>query len=286
VTFVDDAVALLSNLSRPRYGKSLYFAGRDLPKPRRERVLTRHGGVHCLRYRGRTGAGCYLHLHGGAFVTRYPQMDDFWARFVVATTGLEAVLPDYDVAPRARYPVAHDQCYDIAARLASESPLVVGGFSGGGNLAASVALRSMAETDFSLRGQLLAVPSVDVAGDIVAKCARAPGAMITSRTLRLVRATYFTNAARRGEPTASPLRARDLRGLPPSFVVTAEHDVLRVEGDAYARRLAGAGVSVQHVVAPGVDHYFLHGAGDTQARSLMEQMARWLTEAMERPAVR
>lgn len=266
-----DLTALLAQRSRPRYGRSLVLAGGDLPAPRKVRIPTRHGRVRCLAYGG-TRAARYLHIHGGAFVTRYPEMDDFWARFVVAITGVEVVLPDYDVAPQARYPVAHDQMLDVAARLA-DVPLVVGGFSGGGNLAASVAQRWEGTP---LRGQLLGVPSLDVAEDAREKVSSNPGGMVDTRLLTLVRETYFRDVAARTEPTASPLLAPDVAGLPPTMIVTAEYDTLRREGDRYAERLSAAGVPVEHLVAPNVDHYFLHGAGEAQARSLMSRMADWI----------
>lgn len=103
--------------------------------------------------------------------------------------------------------------------------------------------------------------------------------MIGPRLLTLVRKTYFKDASRRAEPYASPLRAQDLRGVAPAFVVTAERDTLRAEADRYAARLAQAGVPVERVVAPGVDHYFLHGAGTEQARALMTRMASWIAAA-------
>ncbi|SHG12115.1 acetyl esterase [Jatrophihabitans endophyticus] len=271
-----DLAALVAQRARPRYGRELCFAGQDLPAPARERVTTRHGRVRCLVYRG-TRPGRYLHLHGGAFVTRHPRMDDFWARFVVARTGLTVVLADYDVAPQARFPVAHDEAFDIARHLASDEPLVVGGFSGGGNLAASVALRARGE--FPLAGQLLGVPSLDVAEDARGKCAAAPGGMIGESLLTLVRETYFRDPACRIGAVASPLLAPDVTGAPPTLVVTAERDTLRREGDRYAARLRDAGVATEHVVAPGVDHYFLHGAGADAARALMTRMATWLASA-------
>ena len=266
-----DWVALLGHLQRPRYGRELYFAGLDLPAPSRIRLPTRHGKVRCLVYAG-ARPGRYLHLHGGAFITRYPQMDDFWARFVVARTGLEVVLPDYDVAPQARFPVAHDQMLDVAERYL-DAPLVVGGFSGGGNLAASAALRLRKS---ALKGQLLGVPSLDVAEDAREKVRTNPGGMIGTSLLTIVRETYFKDVAARSDPIASPLLAPDLAGLAPAFVITGEHDTLRREGDRYAARLAEVGVPTEHVVAPGVDHYFLHGAGAEQARALMTRMAGWL----------
>lgn len=275
-----DLSARLIQLSRPKYGDELVFAGADLPKPERVTVGTRHGKVRCLRYAGTPGSATYVHFHGGAFVMRHPTMDDFWARFVVAETGLTVVLPDYDVAPQVRYPVAHEQAYDVVAHLASEGPVVVGGFSAGGNLAASVAL---AGRELGLLGQLLGVPSLDVAESVDDKCARVRGSMITHGLLTMVRATYYKDVSRRGEDSASPLLAADVSGLAPAFVVTAQRDVLRPEGDAYAERLREAGNEIEHVVAPGVDHYFLHGGGQAQARGLMDRMAGWLAGRTSAP---
>lgn len=272
-----DLAARLAQRSRPRYGETLRLAGTDLPAPRVDRIATRHGAVRCLRYAGTT-SGRYLHLHGGAFVTRFPEMDDFWARFVVATTGLEVVLPDYDVAPQARYPVAHEQVYDVATALA-DTPVVVGGFSAGGNLAASLGLWARDTGALDVRALLLGVPSLDVAESAAAKTARTPDGMVDASLLTLVRETYFRDGARRNDPYASPLRALSLVGVAPTMVVTAERDTLRPEGDAYAARLRTAGVEVEHVVAPGVDHHFLHGAGPDQARALMTRMATWLAAA-------
>ena len=81
--------------------------------------------------------------------------------------------------------------------------------------------------------------------------------MISPELRRLVRRVYVPDPASRLEPYASPLLAADLRGLPPAIVLTAERDVLRAEGDAYAHRLRAAGVRVIHDVTPDVDHYFL-----------------------------
>lgn len=274
-----DAAALTLRLSRPRYGNTLRFEGQHLPEPVRTLVTTRHGPVRCLTHKG-TASARYVHFHGGAFMMRCPQMDDFWARFVVATTGMEVVLPDYSVAPRVRYPVAHEQACDVVAQLSADMPTVIGGFSAGGGLAAAAALHA-ADNHIDLRGQLLAVPSLDVAEDVTEKCARAPESMIGTSLLKLVRATYFTDVERRGEPLASPLRAPNLAGLAPAFVITAEQDVLRHEGDAYAERLRAAGVPTEHLIAPGVDHYFLHGAGRAHARGLMDRMAFWLGAAAD-----
>lgn len=270
-----------------RYGDRLHLDGSDLSEPTPLVVPTRRGAVRCRVHRPRGEAvGTYVHLHGGAFVMRYPQMDDFFARFVAARAGLVVVSVDYDVAPQVRYPVAQEQAHDVLAWVAHHhrqlrvepGRVAVGGFSAGGNLAASACLQARDLGSVEPDAQLLVVPSLDVAEPPETKAARSPGGMVDVRLLRLVRSTYFRDAARRAEPYASPLRATDLGGLPPAVVVTAGRDTLRHEGDAYAARLREAGVDVEHVVVPGADHYVLDGDVG-RAEALMDRMAAHLRGA-------
>jgi acetyl esterase len=103
--------------------------------------------------------------------------------------------------------------------------------------------------------------------------------MITPGVRELVRHTYFRDASRRAEPYASPLLADWLSGLAPALVITAEFDRLRAEGDAYAERLADAGVPVAHKVVETVDHYFLKGGRDN-ARHVLDWMVGALRTAL------
>lgn len=263
-----------------RYGRELVTAGATLPRPAAVRIPTRHGPVRCAVWRtpGATGpVPAYVHLHGGAFVMRHPRMDDFWARHLLATTGVAVVAVDYDVAPQARYPVAHEQVHDVVSHLADHGEqhgldgtrLAVGGFSAGGNLAAAACLLARDSGSPLPRFQLLGVPSLDVAETYADKRPVRPS-MLGPQILDLVRATYFRDVERRTEPYASPMRAADLSGLPPTMVLTGEVDLLRREGDAYAARLAEAGVPVEHRVVPGADHYFLSPANK---RAELDRMA-------------
>ncbi|MGJ9412317.1 alpha/beta hydrolase [Aeromicrobium sp. CF4.19] len=265
-----------------RYGDSLRLGGLDVADPATWRVPTRHGEVPCEVYRPSGVEGplpVLVHLHGGAFIMRHPRMDDFWCRFVAAEAGVAVVNVDYAVAPRHRYPVAHEQVHDVIAWVQQRAAdqgldggrLGVSGFSAGGNLAASACLRARDEQTFTARLQLLGVPSLDVSTSDKPSTLAHP--MISPRTVRLVRAAYFKDETRRTEPYASPALAGSLTGLPPAMVLTAEHDALRAEGDGYAHRLRAAGVEVEHVVVPRRDHYFLDGSDPTQARGLMGQMA-------------
>ena len=213
---------------------------------------------------------------------RHPQMDDFFARFLVAEAGIAVLAVDYDVAPQVRYPVAQEQAHDVAAYVANSPEalgldgdrLAIGGFSAGGNLAASACLQARDRGTFRPRFQLLGVPALDLAESYAEK--RPVGSPMLTRDIHdLVRATYFRDASRRTEPYASPLRAESLAGLPPTMVVTGGRDLLSREGGAYALRLAEDGVPVQHRVLPEADHYFLDASN---ARSEMGLMAQALRE--------
>lgn len=273
-----------------RYGDPLRLSGTDLPAPESLRVPTRHGRVKIDLYRppGVDRPPAHVHLHGGAFIMRFPKMDDFFCRFVVAEARVAVVNVDYLAAPRVRYPVAQEQAHDVLAWLAEHAGewgldpdrLSIGGFSGGGNLAASACLQARDRGTATPRLQVLAVPSLDVAGDIHSKPSTIANPMIGPSLLRLVRATYFKDAARRAEPYASPLLAGTVAGLPPSLVITAEQDALRAEGDAYAARLADVGVEVEHHVVPLRDHYFLDGDDPAQARHWMGLMAARIGSAL------
>lgn len=255
-----------------RYGDDLRFAGGDLPPPRRRRDDTRHGRVTSYEH-GDPDAPALVHFHGGAWLMRYPQMDDWWCRYVAATAGVRVVNVDFRTGPYVAYPVAQHQCHDVAAAVAAGSsssggtPVAVGGFSSGGGLAASVALQARDLGSFVPRLQVLGVPALDLASDLPS------GAGMISPSLRaLVRRVYFPDPATRDEPYASPVLAPDLTGLPPAVVLTAERDTLRRDGDLYAQRLREAGVDVVHDVTPGVDHYFLT-EDPVRARETMAMVA-------------
>ncbi|WP_050760912.1 alpha/beta hydrolase [Aeromicrobium marinum] len=273
-----------------RYGEDLRHGGQGVADPERWTVPTRHGRVRCELYRppGRPSGPVpvLVHLHGGAFIMRHPGMDDFWCRHVAARAGVAVVNVDYEVAPRRRYPVAHEQTHDAIVHVQRHGVdrgldgdrLAVSGFSAGGNLAASACLRARDEQTFTARLQLLAVPSLDVVTTDKPSTVARP--MISPRMVGLVRAAYFKDASRRAEPYASPAFATDLQGLPPAMVLTAEYDALRAEGDTYAERLAAAGVPVDHLVVPRRDHYFLDGTDPAQARGLLDAMSDRVSAAL------
>ncbi|HEY4006155.1 MAG TPA: alpha/beta hydrolase fold domain-containing protein [Pseudonocardia sp.] len=152
---------------------------------------------------------------------RYPRMDDWWCRYVAATSGVAVLNVDFRTGPYVAYPVAQRQCHDVAEFVATRgrehrldgSRIVVGDFSSGGGLAASVC--PQARDAGSLRPvlQVLGVPALDLACDVPA---RSPG-MIPPTLRELVRRVYFPDPATRSEPYASPVLAPTCPGCRPPW---------------------------------------------------------------------
>jgi len=161
------------------------------------------------------------------------------------------VSVDYRLAPEHVFPAAVDDAYDAlvwaAGSLADGRPLVVAGDSAGGNLAAVCALRARDTGGPSLALQLLVFPVTD--HDLDRKSYHQYDGnelILNRRDMAWFWEHYAPDPAARANPYASPLRATDLSGLPPAYIVTAEHDPLRDEVFGYADRLRAAGVPVEH----------------------------------------
>ena len=225
-------------------------------------------GVPARLYRPSPGAAPLLvYFHGGGWVVGSVAISDNFCRALANRSGCAVLSVDYRLAPEHRYAAAADDAQratEWAAAHAAElgveaSRIAVGGSSAGGNLAAVVALRAR-ERGPALRAQLLHVPVTDHDFTTGSYRAFATGHGLTLAAMRWFWDHYLPDERRRDEPDASPLRAKDLAGLPPAIVVTAECDPLRDEGRAYAERLRAAGVSVQSLEYPGMVHGFMSWA--------------------------
>jgi acetyl esterase len=208
--------------------------------------------------------GVIVYYHGGGWVIGSIDEWDTLARKLAERTSAAVALVDYRLAPEHRYPVAADDCYAalewVAGRKAAiagrDVPLVVAGDSAGGNLAAVTAIRARDRRGPRIDLQVLVYPVTDADFDRPSYRDPENQLLLTREGMLWFWDHYLPDAARRTEPDASPLHAASLAGLPPAVVLTAEHDVLRDEGEEYARRLAEAGVAVQHKRYPGQMHAF------------------------------
>ncbi|MEV1292781.1 alpha/beta hydrolase [Pseudonocardia sp. NPDC049635] len=192
-------------------------------------------------------------------------LDEFetLGRNLVARTGAAVVLVDYRLAPEHRYPVAVEDSWaalrwtvDHFAAQGLQLPLIVAGDSAGGNLAAIMAQRAKAEGGPEISLQVLIYPVTDADVDNVSYTDPSNQLMLSRDSMIWFWDHYAPDTAARSRPDASPLQATDLSGLPPAVVLTAEHDVLRDEGEAYAEKLRAAGVPVQSRRFEGQMHGF------------------------------
>jgi acetyl esterase len=195
--------------------------------------------------------GVVVYYHGGGWVFGSADLWDASVRALTVASGCDVVSVDYRLAPEHVFPAATDDAYDAlvwaAGSLANGRPLVVAGDSAGGNLAAVSALRARDTAGPSLALQVLVYPVTDY--DLDRKSYHQYDGtefIVNRRDMAWFWDQYAPDPAARANPYASPLRATDLSGLPPAYVVTDEHDPLRDEGFAYVDRLRAGKVPVEH----------------------------------------
>ena len=186
-----------------------------------------------------------VYLHGGGWATGSLDEYDTLARKLAERTGCAVVLVDYRLAPEHPFPAAADDVW-VAVQWAGSHleqlagkrvPLLVAGDSAGGNLAAVVVQRAHAHKGPPIAMQVLIYPVTDCVMETASYLDPANQLLVTRDSVRWFWDLYVPDAARREHPSVSPMRAVDLSGLPPAVVLTAEYDVVRDEGEAYAARL-------------------------------------------------
>ena len=201
-------------------------------------------GVPVRRYlpEGPARGPAIVWCHGGGFVTGSLDAVDPMCRAVLARTGAPITSVHYRLAPEHPFPAALEDCTAVLRAVAEEGPVVVAGDSAGGGLAAAACLQ-LRDLGLPVLGQLLVNPLVDATLSAPSIRELGTGFGLTQEALQSFVALYLDGADPR-DARCSPLLADDLTGLPPAVVVTAECDPLRDEGEAYAERLAAAGVPV------------------------------------------
>jgi acetyl esterase len=209
-----------------------------------------------------------MFFHGGGFVLCGLDSHDRECRSLANQSGCAVIAVDYRLAPEHRYPAAAEDAYAATryvAEHASEfgidaSRIAVCGDSAGGNLAAVVSLMARDRGGPSLRFQLLVYPLTDFTDDSPS-IHEFNGVFLSVEMMDWFADSYLPSAAERLQPYASPLLASDLRGLPPAYVITAECDMLRDQGEAYARKLQAAGIAVELKRYDGMLHPFFSLGG-------------------------
>ncbi|MDN4174488.1 alpha/beta hydrolase [Nocardioides sp. SOB77] len=213
-----------------------------------------------------------LFFHGGGFFFGDLETHDATCRVLSERGGVRVLAVDYRLSPEHPFPAAHDDALaayrwvlDHASELGADpARIAVGGDSAGGNLSAAVAIEA-ARAGLPLSWQLLVYPVTDVTTETESKRMFGSGLFLTQEFMDLAVDSYTPDAATRTDPRVAPLRAELPEGLAPAYVVTAGFDPLRDEGEAYAAKLAAAGVEVELRRFPDQIHGFLNivGAGRT-----------------------
>ncbi|HYH34162.1 MAG TPA: alpha/beta hydrolase [Nocardioides sp.] len=226
-------------------------------------------------------------FHGGGWIHGDLETHDPACRFLAETAGVRVLSVDYRLAPEHPFPAAHDDCLaayrwvvgHVDELGADPGRLAVGGDSAGGCLAATTAIVAARE-GLPLAFQLLIYPGTDMRGDTESRRLFNRGLVLTQDYMDLAKDSYLRPDDVE-DPRASPLLAELPAGLAPAYVVTAGFDPLRDEGEAYARKLAHAGVEVELRRFPEQIHGFLQfvGAGRTPIAA-NEEIAQRLRSAV------
>jgi acetyl esterase len=232
------------------------------------RVETKAVGAFRVRIytpEGKAPWPALLFMHGGGWVLGDLESHDDVCRSLAHRTPCVVVSVDYRRSPELKYPVPLDDCetalrwlVDHGDELGVDSAkLAVGGDSAGGNLAAGLAIRARGRGGPKIAYQLLIYPATDLGVDRESQREFASGFGLSRSNMQWFWDSYLSQSAERENPEVFPLRAKSLEGLPPAFVLTAHSDVLRDEGEEFARRLHEAGVPVKAVRFRAMNHGFI-----------------------------
>jgi acetyl esterase/lipase len=236
----------------------------------------------------------FMYFHGGGWVLGDYPTHERLVRDLVAGSGAVAVFVNYTPSPEAGYGVAIREAYAATRWVAEHGAqigvdgkrLAVAGNSVGGNMAAVVSLMAKEKGAPALRSQVLLWPVTDAGFDTASYKEFANGHFLTRDMMIWFWDNYTRDAAARREIHAAPLQAStaQLKGLPPALIQTAEFDVLRDEGEAYARKLDAAGVVVKSVRYNGMIHDFglLNALSDVPTvRSALQQASQELKQRLQ-----
>jgi acetyl esterase len=215
-----------------------------------------------------------VYLHGGGWVVGDLDTHDATTSALAARSGCVVVSVDYRLAPEFPFPAGLEDCYDALVFVAAHSDeldvdaarLAVAGDSAGANLAAALCLLARDRGGPPIAFQLLVYPATDHFGEWPSYAEVGDGSHgLSIDLLHWFSRHYLPDPSAAADWRASPIRASDFAGLPSALVLTAEYDPLRDEGEAYAARLAAAGVATAVHRYPGAVHGFF-ALGDTDVR--------------------
>ncbi|HEU5165361.1 MAG TPA: alpha/beta hydrolase [Chitinophagaceae bacterium] len=233
-----------------------------------ERTIVQDGEkvrIHITKPEGaQPNAPVFIFIHGGGWVLGDYPTHRRLVRDLVVASGAVAVFPDYTPSPEAHYPVAINQIYATMKWVSDHGDeigvdgrnLAVVGNSVGGNMTAAVVLMAKEKNGPAIKLQVMLWPVTDANFETGSYKELGEGRFLTRNMMMWFWDNYLPDKKARKEIFASPLQASlgQLKGLPPALIQTAENDVLRDEGEAYARKLNEAGVPVTLTRYGGLIH--------------------------------
>jgi acetyl esterase len=223
-----------------------------------------------------------VYFHGGGWVIGSIDSHDGYCRSLANAADCIVVSVDYRLAPEHVYPAAAEDAYAAVCWVsgnfetlgAKPGPIGVAGDSAGGNLAAVVSLMARDQGGPEIGCQVLVYPITDCNFQTASYLHFAEDFFLTRQAMIWFWDQYCPNLLEREDAYASPLRAKNLMGLPPALILTAEFDPLRDEGEAYAARLQNAGVESKAVCYDGMIHGF------TRRFQLLDEAHQALSETV------
>lgn len=208
-----------------------------------------------------------FYIHGGGWVMGNDKTHDRLAHALAAEVPAAVVFPVYTPSPEAVYPRPTTELFGVLEHVVKNadklrldaSRLAVAGDSAGGNMAAALTLAAKKKGAPQICFQLLLYPVTDASLSTESYRIYADGPWLTKKAMVWFWQAYAPDEQDRKDIMASPLNAEpeQLKGLPPALIITVENDVLRDEGEAYARKLNAAGVDVTAVRFNGTIHDFM-----------------------------
>lgn len=211
--------------------------------------------------------GAIVYFHGGGWVLGNLNTHDTLCRRIAKESHSTVVAVDYRLSPEHRYPAALDDCFSVTKWVSQNlealgipnGKVIVAGDSAGGNLAAAVALRARDERAFDIALQVLIYPVIEPNFESGSYTDFAEKHGLTRKTMQWFWEQYL-GVRQAATEYAVPSNC-SLDGLAAAHVITAEYDVLRDEGEAFAKKLSAANVPTTFKQYDGMLHGFLHFAG-------------------------
>lgn len=245
---------------------------KDVPVGKTENIVVpgAAGGIPIRVYSPVAAGGdpmpALVYFHGGGFVIGNIESHDGLCRLMASEGGFRVISVDYRLAPEHKYPAAIDDSFAALSWVVANAAeigvdanrIAVGGDSAGGALAAEVAQLAKAKGGFSLAAQMLLFPVTQIGEETSSLREFAVGYFLEKETLDWFYASYLPTGADRNDPKISPLRAKDLSGQPPAFIMLGGFDPLHDEGMQYADKLRAAGVKVTVADHSDMVHCFVY----------------------------